>query len=195
MTTKAISSYQSYEAICTRLDYEKKLHCNVNGEPALYVGTYNAYNNGSLYGEWVNLDSFDTVEEFYDFCRLLHYMDDDPEFMFQDYMNFPREWYSECGMSEETFDKIKEYAQLDDEERQAYEDYIDEVNCNGDIDSFKDNFLGKWESEEEFAEQFARDMHPDLYENEFFWMYFDFKSYARDLFYDYHFTSNGYVFS
>jgi hypothetical protein len=41
--------------------------------------------------------------------------------VFQDYEGFPYAWYSESGMGEDTFDKIKEFAKLTDNEREAYE--------------------------------------------------------------------------
>jgi len=56
--------------------------------PAVYVGTYGKYNNGSIAGAWVNLighdkDSFDAL------CRELHRDEMDPEIMLQDFEIFP----------------------------------------------------------------------------------------------------------
>ena len=54
-------------------------------------------------------------------------------------------------------------------------------------------FKGKWDSEEEFAEQLLDDCYPDI--PEFARRYFDIEQFARDLFaYDYTFC-DGYVFS
>ncbi len=54
---------------------------NVN----LYVGTYQKYNEGSLYGKWINLSDYSDLGKFYKEIRELHKDEDDPEFMFQDW--------------------------------------------------------------------------------------------------------------
>jgi antirestriction protein len=61
--------------------------------PKVYVGTYAKYNNGDLTGEWVDLTNFSNKEDFLEYCAELHSDESDPEFMFQDYENFPREYY------------------------------------------------------------------------------------------------------
>lgn len=55
----------------------------------VYVGTYKEYNNGSLFGEWMNLADYQSKEEFLDACKDLHSDEDEPEFMYQDYSNIP----------------------------------------------------------------------------------------------------------
>ncbi|WHT75169.1 antirestriction protein ArdA [Myroides odoratimimus] len=50
----------------------------------VYVGTYAKYNNGSIKGDWIELNNFSSIEEFYEFCSELHSDETDPEFMFQD---------------------------------------------------------------------------------------------------------------
>ena len=51
----------------------------------IYVGTYQKYNEGSLYGKWIDLLDYSDLEEFYKDIRELHKDEDDPEFMFQDW--------------------------------------------------------------------------------------------------------------
>ena len=46
------------------------------------------------------------------------------ELMFQDYEHYPEQWYCEGCMGESTFDKIKAYAELSEERREAYEAYL-----------------------------------------------------------------------
>ena len=58
-------------------------------KPRLYVGTYAKYNNGSIAGEWVDLEQFDNAEDFYKYCKKLHKDEHDPEFMFQDFQDWP----------------------------------------------------------------------------------------------------------
>ena len=58
-------------------------------EASVYVGTYGKYNNGSLFGAWLDLSDYADKEEFYEACRELHKDEEDAEFMFQDYENIP----------------------------------------------------------------------------------------------------------
>ena len=86
-----------------------------NGDnPSVYVGTYHKYNEGSLYGMWVDLVACGNYDTFIEVCHKLHADESDPELMFQDYENFPEKWYSESCMDEDTFDNIMEFAKLDD---------------------------------------------------------------------------------
>ena len=88
-------------------------------EARVYVGTYGKYNNGSLFGAWLDLSDYADKEEFYEACRELHKDEEDAEFMFQDYENIP-------DLSEEDADDLirdfwDEYqGQYDDEEDFAY---------------------------------------------------------------------------
>ena len=64
-------------------------------EARVYVGTYNKYNSGSLFGKWLDLSDYSDKDEFMEACRELHKDDQDPEFMFQDYENIPEALISE----------------------------------------------------------------------------------------------------
>lgn len=165
-----------------------------DSHPAVYVGTYAKYNAGSLFGMWFDLLAFDSHDEFIAACRLLHKDERDPELMFQDYQNFPRKWYDESEMDEETFDKIHEMYNLDDEMAEAYFYYIDNY-LGEDIDGFKDRFKGKYDSEVDFAEEIVNDCYDldRLMGNLSF--YFDYERFARDLFLDGYTFIDGYVFS
>ena len=66
-------------------------------EASVYVGTYGKYNNGSLFGAWLDLSDYADKEEFYEACRELHKDEEDAEFMFQDYENIPENLISESG--------------------------------------------------------------------------------------------------
>ena len=41
-----------------------------NSNPAVYCGTYAKYNNGSLYGMWIDLSTFENYHDFMEFCNL-----------------------------------------------------------------------------------------------------------------------------
>lgn len=162
-------------------------------QPAIYCGTYGKYNNGSLDGAWLDLEAFDSYDEFLEICALLHDDEDDPEFMFQDYQGFPREWYDESGLKE-SFDNIVEYCKLDENDREVFDAYY-EWSGNTDFAHFRDHYMGKFDTEEDFAEYIVSEcydldnMMGDLS------FYFDYERYARDLFMTDYAFCDGYVFS
>lgn len=57
----------------------------------IYVGTYHKYNNGSIKGEWVDLDDYSCAEDFYEHCAEIHSDEKDPEYDFQDF-DFYEDW-------------------------------------------------------------------------------------------------------
>ena len=122
-----------------------------NSNPAVYCGTYAKYNNGSLYGMWIDLSTFETYREFIEFCNRLHANEAEPELMFQDYEHYPEQWYCEGCMGESTFDKIKAYAELSEEKREAYEAYLTYWD-EGTLEDFEERYEGKYNSPEDFAE-------------------------------------------
>ena len=122
-----------------------------NSNPAVYCGTYAKYNNGSLYGIWIDLSTFENYHDFIEFCNRLHANEIEPELMFQDYEHYPEQWYCEGCMGESTFDKIKEYAALSEERREAYEAYLSYWD-EGSMEDFEERYEGKYDSPEDFAE-------------------------------------------
>ncbi len=153
-----------------------------NGNPAVYVGTYHKYNCGSIFGAWIDLTKFYDYEEFIDVCRDLHCDEEDPELMAQDYENFPEAFYTEGFISEEQFDKIREFADLSDDDKEMYLAYMEWQNGPDDIESIREICRGKWDSEEEFAQDLVLscgllDGVSDMLAN-----YFDYEKFTRDLF-------------
>lgn len=168
--------------------------CGMNNDPKVYCGTYGKYNDGSLQGEWVNIAECPSYEFFVCLCKAIHFDENDPELMLQDYEFFPESLYSESFIDEETFDKIKEYAELDDNERDAADAYID-LYGDLDIDDMKAKYQGKYDSEEDFATYIVSECYDIDTMMGNLSVYFDYERFARDLFmcdYDY---SNGHVFS
>lgn len=164
-----------------------------SGNPAVYCGTYHKYNCGSIEGMWIDLTSFDDYDEFIEFCRDIHCDEDDPEFMFQDYENFPKCWYSESCFSEDTFDKIIEYANHPN--REALEVFFDCFGHDYDITRFDDAYMGEFDSEEDFAEYLIDECY-DIERRMGNLSYnFDYSKFARDLFMCDYYFDNGYVFN
>jgi Antirestriction protein len=167
-------------------------------EARVYVGTYAKYNNGSIFGKWLDLSDYSDKEEFYDACRQLHSDEQDAEYMFQDYENIPDGLINESWISDNLFEVIEAVSELGDDEQEAFylwldngSRYIDTDDISGLINSFRDDYQGAYNDEEDFAYQIVEDCYdlPDFAKT-----YFDYEKFARDLFIgDYTFES-GYVF-
>ena len=162
------------------------------GCPAVYVGSYHKYNCGSIFGKWVDITSFDDYDEFIGFCREIHKDEDDPELMFQDFANFPSDWYSECSFSEELFDKFRLYKGFSDNGLKEEVDAF--IDLGGEIENFEDAFVGKYDSEEDFAYQMANECYDLDNLMGSLSYYFDYSAFARDLFIGDYVFSEGCVF-
>ena len=169
-----------------------------DGSPAVYVGTYHKYNCGSLRGVWLDLTTFADYDEFLAVCRHIHRDEISPEFMAQDFTDFPSEFYTEGFMSEREFDVIQEFAKLDDDDKEAFEVYAAAFGSSRDdvsiFDNFREAYCGKWSSEEEYAEQLVEDCCMLEGAPEFLKSYFNYAAFARDLFIDDYYFDSGFVF-
>ena len=137
-----------------------------SNNPAVYCGTYGKYNNGSLEGMWIDLTTFDDYDEFIEFCCNLHADEDD-------------------------FDTIIEYANHDD--RDAVDAFLCCYNID-ELDKFDDAYVGKFDSEEDFARHIVDECYDIEKTMGNLSYYFDYDAYARDLFMCDFFFDNGYVF-
>ncbi|WP_076446351.1 antirestriction protein ArdA [Chryseobacterium sp. RU37D] len=161
---------------------------------SIYVGTYAKYNNGSLYGKWLNLSDYSDYDELLTAMYELHSDESDPEFMFQDYECPILEklgLLSECNISKDIYDVLE---QINDSEHdlEVYEACLDCLE-NRDFQSlyeYVNNFYyGEFESDEDFVQW--------LYEDDTFnipnWVAIDWSATARSIMFDY-FESNGHYF-
>lgn len=165
----------------------------------IYVGTYKKYNEGNLFGMWIDLEAVRDEGEFFDVCRDLHKDEEDPEFMMQDFQGFPEELYSE-SMNEEDIAKVLAYVALDDDDKEMMDDYCE---CYGhkidDVvdttEAVRNRCMGCYDSFQDFADQCADDELECMNAPEFCSRYFDYEAYARDLKFNFSMGSNGYIFN
>ncbi len=159
----------------------------------LYVGTYAKYNNGSIAGEWVDLDLYSTEEEFNEYIRELHSDEVEPEFMIQDYEGFPKEFYSESGLDS----RIWEWLELDDSDREKVEAFLDCFgDCAGDVfQAAEDAYYGEYENDTELAYELLESTGDLDGMPESLRYYFDYDAYARDLMINDFSCSNNHYFS
>ena len=181
------------QKVMTRAEIHDMYGSELEGNPSVYCGTYGKYNNGSLFGLWLDITKFNDYDEFIDVCRQLHADEEDPELMFQDYECFPRELYCESCMGEETFDKILEYGELSDDDKEAFDDFLQ--NNDYDMEKFHEAYVGKWDSEEDFAYHIIEECYDLEKMMGDMARFFDYEAFARELFMsDYFMGDNGHVF-
>lgn len=158
--------------------------------PALYVGTYDKYNNGDLSGAWVNLLACGDVETFNKVIRVLHVDENYPEFMFQDFCNLPKELYHESGGIYDLFEYIEALKNGHDSEALAA--YLQHFDID-EFSEFEDRFMGAFDSEVDFTYNLVEETEL-LKDAGTLALYFDYEAYARDIFINYYIFVNGFVF-
>lgn len=168
---------------------ELNLHTGITDNNAsIYVGTYHKYNCGSLDGAWVDLESFNDEDELMEFLYRLHADEAEPEFMVQDYMNFPRRFYSE-SMNENDFAELYEWLNLDEEEREMCEEYWREIDEKESVERIKDKLVYSGNSNDYFDELAEEEL--SMYNVPDFLKYcFDYEKWREMCAYDYSVTRN-----
>lgn len=161
----------------------------ITNQPAIYVGTYSKYNEGNIYGKWIDLTHIQNEEDFYNLCKEIHQDEQDPEFMFQDWQSIPSRLISESGFSSEFWDYLEALNSSNNPE--ALEAFI---SYGYDIKDFEDAYMGEYDNEEEFATELLDstgelDQIPQSLR-----YYFNYEMYARDLFINDFTFIDGFVF-
>lgn len=171
----------------------------IDTSPKLYVGTYGKYNNGSIAGKWLDLEDYSDAEEFFKACAEVHKDDPDPEYMFQDFENFPKELYSE-SMSSEDIEKLINFAKLTEEEREVYTAFYDVLGGDYGEHSIEDieealvftvDTSSPYTTEEQLGLYYEESGFIDIPDH--IRSYFDFEAYGRDAMNDLS-DSDGYIF-
>jgi hypothetical protein len=159
----------------------------------VFVSTYGIYNSGRLSGEWVDLEDFDSYNEFIDYCIELFDGESEVELMFQDRDSDVPDWaYSKYEINE----NLWEYLSLSDEDKlkvnflYEYLNYdIKEALRFYDNVTFYENMTLKEVAEELVDEGFFGDVSDKLK------YYIDFEKLAKDLeLDDYYETPDGVFF-
>ena len=143
--------------------------------PRIYVGTYAKYNNGSIQGEWLDLDDYNDKSDFIQACLELHDDEEDPELMFQDWENIPDLFISECSIDPDFWDYMN--CDRDEDAKAAY------LWCFGEWDEsdFDERYRGQYDSFTELAEQLLDETGELEAIPENLRYYFDYEKYGRDL--------------
>jgi len=147
----------------------------------LYVGTYKKYNEGSLFGEWLDLDDYSDKDDFIEACLELHKDEDDPELMFQDYEaenELEGKFYCECFISENYWEYKQELEDCGIEE-DVIAEYISNAGYDDVIAGIKacsDNYMGTYKYFEDYIDEIGYlDNVPEFIKN-----YIDYDAIKRD---------------
>lgn len=157
--------------------------------PAIYVGTYKKYNEGSLFGKWLYPDEYSNKEEFIDACLELHNDEEDPELMNQDWENIPGDLCSEVSVKASLWEYI---AACEEYDQGAVDAYIYNF-WEWDKAAFEERYCGS--GYREFV-NYAEELFDEYYAPEcpdFFRGYIDMERFANDIELDYYFK-DGHVF-
>ena len=150
----------------------------------IYVGTYSKYNDGNIFGAWLDLVDYSDKDEFIAACLMLHRDEDDPELMFQDWEDVPAGMVGESHIDEALWDWLS----LSADDQELLTVYQDEIDSTGAIEKARQSFFGKYNSQEDWAAEYweetgmLQSIPKDLQ------CYIDYKSYARDC------DCNGWIF-
>jgi len=142
---------------------------SVEDTPKIYVADLEAYNNGMLKGDWLDLTDYSSGEEV---LEAINDLIDGEEYAIHDYENLPSSMYSEY-MGEADFDKIIEVYEASDNIGIPADVILEFMEDKGidDVSSVEDAFMGSAEDEEDYAYQLVEEgvyrPHPnDVYVTE-----------------------------
>jgi antirestriction protein len=181
---------------------------NFENAPKIYVGTYGQYNSGSLFGKWFDLTDYADLKEFLQDCFEFHRNELDPELMFQDWENIPDFLISECSLHKEGFAYFEATGEMDDETAEAFEIYCKQINywpSNGyeledQIECFRESYQGYFggsgkDATLEYAYQYVEETGLLTGVSSTLEKYFDYESFARDLFLEGYSEHDGHIFA
>lgn len=166
----------------------------------IYVGTYKKYNEGSIYGEWLNLSDYSNYDELLQAMQELHQDEQDPEFMIQDYecsqFFIKQNLICESYLSREIYE-IAEQINNSDYDFEVIEAYAEcmsyyHKDVSDLLESLSNSYYGEYSSDEDFA-QCILEQDGLIPENLPSYICIDWEATARHLMYDY-MSSNGYYF-
>ena len=149
----------------------------------IYVSTYEKYNEGNLFGEWINLANFNDSPAFYSYCQNLHKDEKDPEFMFQDYEGIPKRLVGESWIDDRVFELLN--LALPEEEQTAFIEWLDnngwyEVDLDRGYYLFEQSWRGNYDTLEEYTDEEADERFELSTRNDAISYYFDYEKYYND---------------
>jgi antirestriction protein len=122
----------------------------------VYVACLASYNNGTLYGKWIDAD--DDIDG-----KVQAMLDKSPTPYAEEWAIHDYEGFHGIRLSEsESFDDVSALAEAIDEHGEAFALFYDNISCDsiGDaITQFGDAYSGCYDSERDYAEQYVNDCY------------------------------------
>ena len=134
--------------------------------------------------------------EFYTECESVHKDENDPEFMFQDFENIPKNMIGESWVSDLVFDIAENVDEGDFEEFFELLNVFGHDGENKDINELVDEFTDHYKGEYDTLKDYIEEMFDECYLHEVpesMRYYICYDKVYRDYSHDYYF-SNGHVF-
>lgn len=164
---------------------------------SIYVGTFKKYNEGSLFGEWLNLSDYSDFEELQEAMYELHKDEQDPEFMFQDYecssLFKGLGLISECYISEDIYEIAETInnSNYDVEVLEAFADCFSENDIYDIISRVNECYYGEFNHDAGFVQHILEETGdlPELPN----YIHIDWERTTFDIMMDYS-TSNNHYF-
>jgi len=136
--------------------------------PKIYVADLEAYNNGRLVGEWLDLTDYNDADELMDAIQDVLKKSGGEEYAIHDYENLPRSMYSEY-MGARDFAELYEMMDLAKENDLPLDVVMDIVS---QFDrSALDEFTGVYDSEQDFAEQLVEELGLENFNSPEYYVY------------------------
>lgn len=158
---------------------------NTDDTPKIYVADLEAYNNGKLKGQWVDLSDYDNGEEV---MQKIGEIVGDNEYAIHDYENFSSSLYSE-SMGEDDFDKVIQVYKVSEEKgipANVLGDIMREYEPDDLEEWIDEHYEGQFDSDTDLAYHYVDVLGGvDQLGEETLQRYFDYESFGRDLAYDY----------
>ena len=149
-------------------------------ERRIYVACLASYNNGRLFGKWI--DAEQDAEDIHAEVAAMLAASPEPgaeEWAIHDYEGFHGLRLGES----ESFERVAELAALLSEHGPAYAAYVEWVGEDYATPAgFEEAYLGNWDSEQAYAENFLEDIGAIPDDNSLISRYFDYAAFTRDLF-------------
>jgi antirestriction protein len=123
--------------------------------PKVYVADLEAYNNGKLVGEWLDLSDYNDADELMDAIQDFLKTSGGGEYAIHDYENLPSSMYSEY-MGKRDFEEIYQMIDLAKDNNLPLEVAMEVVSQYGE--SALDEYNGVYDSAVDFAEELADDI-------------------------------------
>jgi antirestriction protein len=126
-----------------------------NETPRIYVADLEAYNNGRLVGEWLDLSDYNDADELMDAIQDGLKKSGGEEYAIHDVENVPRSMYSEY-MGKRDFEELYEMMDLADKNDLPLSVVSTVVSEYGS--GAVDEFVGKYDSADDFAQEMVDDL-------------------------------------